>query len=84
MNPEENVIKMISPCLCPHCGKSIVVNVDLPHPTLDIMAPEEAPEDVKEIINQNNNDISKTNTTEELSESPVNGDSITTEPETTD
>lgn len=55
---EEDSIKMVIPCECPHCGKAIVVNLNMPHPTADIMTQDEVSPEIKKII-ENQNDYPK-------------------------
>lgn len=54
----ENVTKMVMPCICPHCATPIVIGLEVPHPTIDIMLPEEVSEDIKNLI-ANQNDITE-------------------------
>jgi len=58
MNEIEST-KMIFPCSCPHCGQDIIIDLNQPHPTIDITTPEEVPDDIKEII-ENEHDITET------------------------
>lgn len=52
----EDVTKMVLPCPCPHCGEMVVVALETPHPTAQIMTPEDTPEDIKKLIlDQNDN-----------------------------
>lgn len=46
----DNVIKMVVPCACPHCGKEIVVSINQPYPTVDVLSPDEASDDIKNVI----------------------------------
>lgn len=50
-------IKMVVPCECPHCGNPIVLNINQPYPTVDVMRPEEAPDEIKNVID--NHDITE-------------------------
>ncbi len=46
----EQTIKMVVPCECPHCGQPIVLNITQPHPVVDVMTPEQLPEEIKNVI----------------------------------
>lgn len=43
-------IKMVVPCACPHCGKDIVVGINQPYPTIDVLTADQAPDDIKNVI----------------------------------
>lgn len=47
---ENDSIKMVVPCVCPHCGDQIVVNINQPYPTIDVLSPDQAPDDIKNVI----------------------------------
>lgn len=49
----DDSIKMVVPCECPHCGEPIVLNINQPHPTIDVLTPEETPDDIKNVIVNN-------------------------------
>ena len=54
MNDE--VIEMGLPCQCPHCGAGILVKINQPYPLIDILTPDELPEEIQgAIVNQNDN-----------------------------
>lgn len=55
----EESTKMVLPCTCPHCDKPIVIDLDVPHPTIDVMMPEEVPEEIQNIIENQNDSIDK-------------------------
>ena len=46
-------IKMVVPCACPHCGEPIVLNINQPYPTIDVLTPEQTPDDIKNVIVKN-------------------------------
>lgn len=46
----DDSIKMVVPCTCPHCGGEIVVGINQPYPTIDVLTPEQAPDDIKNVI----------------------------------
>ena len=47
---DENSIKMVVPCSCPHCGGDIILNINQPYPDIDVLTPEQVPDDIKNII----------------------------------
>jgi hypothetical protein len=51
----EQTIKMVVPCDCPHCGQQIILNINQPYPTVDVLTPQELPEEIKNVI-ENQND----------------------------
>jgi hypothetical protein len=46
----DNSIKMVVPCSCPHCGAEIVLNINQPHPSIDVMTPDQVPDEIKNVI----------------------------------
>ena len=48
----DDSIKMVVPCTCPHCGKEIVVGINQPYPSVDVVTADEAPDDIKNVIEQ--------------------------------
>lgn len=56
---ENESVKMALPCLCPHCGHGIVVEINQPYPLVDILTPDELPEEVKDAIINSKNDITE-------------------------
>lgn len=52
----KDVIEMGLPCLCPRCGDAIMVKINLPYPLVDILTPDELPDDIKDAIINSQND----------------------------
>jgi uncharacterized protein YbbK (DUF523 family) len=55
----EDTTKMIVTGQCPHCAGGIVVGINTPNPSVDIMTPDEVDEDIKNAINQKEDDITQ-------------------------
>lgn len=47
---ENESIKMVLSCDCPHCGQQIIVNINQPHPSVDVIHPDQAPDEIKNVI----------------------------------
>lgn len=61
---EKTEVKMILPCQCPHCGKDIVVKLDIPSPEITgVIKTEDVDENIKNLINEKNDTPEKTTTT---------------------
>ena len=46
----EDSIKMVVAGKCPHCMEDIIININNPHPTVDIIKPGEVDEDIKNLL----------------------------------
>lgn len=58
----DNKIKAIFKDKCPHCDKEIVIRLDVPAPTGEILDPKEAEEILKNVVDEN--DTSQTSQVE--------------------
>lgn len=62
MNKDPEV-KMVLPCVCPHCGKDLVIKLDVPSPNVtDVLKSEDVSEDIKKLINENDDTPKKSKT----------------------
>lgn len=51
MNNDSQV--MILPVICPHCNKAVVVRLEVPTPLAEVFKPEEMPDNIRDLINEN-------------------------------
>jgi len=52
----EDATKMVVEGQCPHCAGGIVININAPHPTVDILSPDDVDENIKNVLSETQND----------------------------
>lgn len=46
---------MVLPCACPRCGEDIIIDMNLPYPTIDVLAPADVSDEIKNVIENHDN-----------------------------
>lgn len=49
----DDKIKMVFPYNCPHCNEPVIIDLNFLYPTIDIVRPADASDEIKKVIENN-------------------------------